>query len=388
MRHLFIKDLHQLLSSHLRFSIRRGNTSTTSMPRQTVQCVYCSKVMRADNLKRHIKSKHLKNSCAAHLEENKLAGQKRSLVSDDEIKFGSGKFKPVDNQSRNIKIQNEIPSKRRTKADIIGYSDGSETDEDDNTEPKPKVNDEVSSSSSSSSDDKEPADTDNEENEDELKRIINSTVDYVIANDKKELTEILTELKEEATEEEYLDTLFEFEELMTVFFTAEFLDEEKPILPMIDELVKKLKNSLVLKSKSHRLKMLVDDINKNRYRVKSILTTLNNVQEDDIKNALGRLAREELLSEEQYDKLIKLEKMDLPTIARVINETKVGRGLSFLPRKVSDLKNSLYSLLTGLGESGNLMIKKKLAAVLEELRRLKAISDEQYTVIKKDNDIM
>ncbi len=107
---------------------------------------------------------------------------------------------------------------------------------------------------------------------------------------------------------------------------------------MIDELVKKLKNSLVMKSKSHRLKMLVDDINKNRYRVKSILTNLNNVQEDDIKNALGRLAREELLSEEQYDKLINLEKMDLPTIARVINETKVGRGLSFLPRKVSDLR--------------------------------------------------
>ena len=68
----------------------------------------------------------------------------------------------------------------------------------------------------------------NEEDEDELKRIINSTVDYVIANDKKELTELLTELKEEATEEEeYLDTLLELEELMAVFFTAEFIDEEK-----------------------------------------------------------------------------------------------------------------------------------------------------------------
>ena len=134
--------------------------------------------------------------------------------------------------------------------------------------------------------------------------------------------------------------------------------------------------------------MLVDDINKNRYRVKSILTTLNNAQEDDIKNALERLARQELLSKEQYEKLAKLEEMDLPSIARVINETKVGRGLSFLPRKVSDLRNSLYSLLTDLAESGNSMIKKKLAAVLEELRRSKAISDEQYTVIKKDNDIM
>ena len=71
------------------------------MPRQTVQCVYCSKVMRADNLKRHIKSKHLKNCCAAPLDENKLVGQKRSLVSDDdEIKFGSGKFETVDNNNQ------------------------------------------------------------------------------------------------------------------------------------------------------------------------------------------------------------------------------------------------------------------------------------------------
>ena len=100
------------------------------------------------------------------------------------------------------------------------------------------------------------------------------------------------------------------------------------------------------------------------------------------------MVREELLSKEQYKKLIKLEELDLPTIARVINDTKVGRGLSFLPQKVSDLRNSLHSLLTELAESGNSMIKNKLVAVLEELQRLKAISDEQYTVIKKDNDIM
>ena len=356
--------------------------------------------MRADNLKRHVKTMHLKNSCAAPTssEENKLAGKKRSAVSDDDddiatldrIKAGSGKVETVDNnQSRNLKIQNEIPSKRRTKAGIIGYSDASDTDEDDNTESKPKVNDE--DSISSSSDDKEPAevDTDNEEEDDEVKKIINSTVDYIVTHDKKELTELLAELKEEATED-YIDTLLELEELIATFITSEFL-EEKPILPMIDELIRKLENSPVAKSKSLRLKMLVNDVNKNRYRVKSIFTRLvddASGDKDDALPILKALVSEELLSKEQYEKLAKLEDLDLPVISQIINDTKVGRGLSFLPRKVSDLRNSLHSLLTGLAESGNSMIRNKLVAVLEELRRLKAISDEQYTIIKKDNDIM
>ena len=373
------------------------------MPGKKLQCAYCSKVMRSDNLKRHVKVSHLKNSRAVpSLEENKLAGKKRSLVFDDDIarvdgiKIGSGKFETGDNnQSRNPEIQNEIPSKRRTKADIIGYSDASDTSEDDNTESKPTFNDDDASSSSSSSssssrDDKEPAevDTDNEEEDDEVKKIINSTVDYVIAHDKKELTELLTVLKEEANEE-YIDTLLELEEHIATFITDEFL-EEKPILPMIHELIRKLENSPVAKSKWHRLKMLVNDVNKNRYRVKSIFTRLEDDMgdKDDALPILQALVREELLSEEQYEKLTKMENMDLPAIAQIINDTKVGRGLPFLPRKVSDLRNSLHSLLTGIAEGGNSVIRNILSAVLEELRRLRAISDEQYIVIKKDNDIM
>ena len=137
--------------------------------------------------------------------------------------------------------------------------------------------------------------------------------------------------------------------------------------------------------------MLVNDINKNRYRVKSIFTQLvddASGDKDDALPILKALVREKLLSEEQYEKLVKLEDMDLPTISQIISATKVGRVLSFLPRKVSDLRNSLHSLLMGIAESGHSMIQDKLAALLEEFWRLKAISDEQYTIIKKGNDIM
>ena len=91
--------------------------------------------------------------------------------------------------------------------------------------------------------------------------------------------------------------------------------------------------------------MLVDDINNNRYRVRSILTRLSNSQ-DDIKTIAKVLAREELLSKEQFEKLTELEELDLPAVALIIKDTKIGRGIKFLPRKLSDLVKSLQTLHT------------------------------------------
>ena len=96
-------------------------------------------------------------------------------------------------------------------------------------------------------------------------------------HDKEELVELLKEFKDEAGEE-FIDTIIKLEEPINAFFTDEFLDGDS-ILPMIDELRAAIENSPLTKSKQHRLKLLVDDINKNRYHVKSILTTLNNAQE-------------------------------------------------------------------------------------------------------------
>ena len=42
------------------------------------------------------------------------------------------------------------------------------------------------------------------------------------------------------------------------------------------------------------------------------------------------LAAEELLSPDQLEKLSKLEDMNLPTIALIIKDSKVGQGLKFL----------------------------------------------------------
>ena len=67
-----------------------------------------------------------------------------------------------------------------------------------------------------------------------------------------------------------------------------------------------------------RLKKLVNDINKNRYRIKSIVTWLMDHasgDKDDTLPVLQALKREELLS------YMKLENLDLSAISQIINDT-------------------------------------------------------------------
>ena len=227
------------------------------------------------------------------------------------------------------------------------------------------------------------------ENENILSNLIQNTTDLIIKDDKDELVDLLKAIKGEAGQE-FINTIIKLEELIDAFFTDEFLDGA-PILPMIDELRAAIANSPITKLKQQRLKMLIDDISTNRYRVKSILTALNNAKEDkqDIKNALGRLAREELLSEEQFQKIGMLEKsFDLPAIALIIKDTKIGQGINFLPRKMNDLVKYLQLTLEELAETGKSALKNKISGVLDELLRRKAISRDRYNEIKTDNDIM
>ena len=71
-----------------------------------------------------------------------------------------------------------------------------------------------------------------EDEEDEKESLLQSTLNYSIKHDKDELKELLDEYKDEAGEE-YTADILKLEELINVYFDAEFLDGE-PILPMIE----------------------------------------------------------------------------------------------------------------------------------------------------------
>ena len=71
--------------------------------------------------------------------------------------------------------------------------------------------------------------------------------------------------------------------------------------------------------------MLLQNIEKNRNRVQSILTRLDEAEdEEQIANTLTQLLQEEIVSPEQYEKLMKDDAaLELTTIASIMKDTKV-----------------------------------------------------------------
>ena len=62
-----------------------------------------------------------------------------------------------------------------------------------------------------------------------------------------------------------------------------------------------------------------------------------------------------------------LENINLSPVADVIKDTKVGKGINFLPRTIVDLTKTLPLLLSELTETGMSDVKKEVAAILKEL---------------------
>ena len=178
--------------------------------------------------------------------------------------------------------------------------------------------------------------------------------------------------------------------LIDKFLQGKLFDQDgELILPRIIGLCSQLECSPVLmvtKIKLQRLKILLKDINENRYRVTTILTRLDETEDDDkddIVNALKSLRRDELISPEQYVKLmIDDAAFDPKTIVKIIKNTKVGSGLKFLPTELIDLKNKIKSAIS---EENNISLKDILV-YLDEMFRKNGISENDYQSIKNEID--
>ena len=216
--------------------------------------------------------------------------------------------------------------------------------------------------------------------EEKIKKLIKTTTEYLIEDDKKELTEMIKEMKQD---EEYIDTVQELEELIELFLEEQFLDGE-PIMTKLDEVIRKL--DFIPKSKQHRLKMLLGDISQNQKRVHSILTRLS--ETSNVPSVLKQLIKERLISEEQFEKLVEHEDLDLPIITRIIKETKIGQGLKFLPKTIGNLTDTLQLMIQELIDTGSSVIREKITSILEELLNRKAITHERYTAIKEEHNIV
>ena len=166
----------------------------------------------------------------------------------------------------------------------------------------------------------------------------------IIQHDKEELLQLMEELKDDI-DEEFMDIVLGIEKWLEIFFEEAFLDGES-IRSQTDELLNKLETSEIPKSNQHRIKMLLDDIAKNRYRVEQIIQRLMDAKDkDEMSTILHMLDREGPLSDEQFKQLGELEDPDLEKITEVITDAKIGQGLNFLQRTISKLRHTLHSLL-------------------------------------------
>ena len=230
--------------------------------------------------------------------------------------------------------------------------------------------------------DQEEKDDDDEEDEEE-ENMENAAIQYLVQHDKEELQELMMDIKEEINVE-FMDIVVNIENLLETFFVEEFIDGEA-IRPRINTLLDQLENSKIPKSKQHRIRMLLNNIEKNRYRVEQIFQRLMDAEdEDNMLHILKALVREGLLSDEQFERLAELEDddPDMQTIKEIITETKIGEGLNFLPRTLSSLRYALQSLLEDLKESGSPFLKSKLSVILDELLRRNAIRSGEYENLK------
>ena len=151
----------------------------------------------------------------------------------------------------------------------------------------------------------------------------------------KELHKILNEIK---VDDERIDRL---EKLLGA---GDYIDG-KPSLPIILKAIDDL-DDVIPKSTVHRLKSLVNDLEKNKYRIVTVFNRLQNARDkEDEKNILKQLASEELLSVEQYNQLNKLDEIEPRSVAIIIKGTKIGRGLMHLPVEISNLRDKLLEAL-------------------------------------------
>ena len=122
--------------------------------------------------------------------------------------------------------------------------------------------------------------------------------------------------------------------------------------------------------------MLLSDINNNRRRVQELFQRIDDA-EDNEEDIWKLLARQGLISVEQFEKLSKLDNTDIETIASVL------KGV--LPTTLKGLCTLFGALWPEFTKNGSEMMKNKLLPMLKELHR-GGITDEQYSTLIKGFD--
>ena len=203
------------------------------------------------------------------------------------------------------------------------------------------------------------------------------------------MKELVAEIEKD---DDIIDTFLSLEELLGIYLEEELLERDGDAIDgKIIELVNSLSRSKnISKASLIKIKMLINDIERNRQRVKSVVNRFSQAGDDRDSRLwiIKQLAKENLIMEQQYFRLVEeIEELDIKRLIDVIKEFKIGEGLDFLPRKTNRLIDTLQEWLDEFVEKGGSALKKKIGAVLNELLRRKEISPQRYDEIKDGHNI-
>ena len=142
-----------------------------------------------------------------------------------------------------------------------------------------------------------------------------------------ELEELLESVKELQRDEEIIGAVTELEELIVMYLEDSKSLERESVEEKVHELLDKLSISKhAQKSLLLKINMLVNDIAKNRVRIREVVRRFNQAGNDSKSRLwiIEQLAKEELISEQQYFKLVELiDEIDIKQLTDVIRETKL-----------------------------------------------------------------
>ena len=217
---------------------------------------------------------------------------------------------------------------------------------------------------------------------------------YVTKHDQDELKQIIKQIKKSGNDVSHLN------ELLKMFFEKTRDENGELLLPQIEHIIVNLP---ILKTDQLRFQILLRDLQKNRYRIERILTSLNSASTgNEYLDRLHHLTAERFLSNDQFNQLnSSLDtdgNRDISHVANIIKMSKIGRGVRFLPRTTRGLYDTLNTIVDNSSRpttatttdsslssnnSSSLNTKELLSAILDELLQRKAIPEKDYTVISE-----
>ena len=210
---------------------------------------------------------------------------------------------------------------------------------------------------------------------------ISKLVEYLSLHDVEEVGKILNTLEDIEIGEEEIKTL---RKLVKDWINYDRVGEEPNMAP-IEEVLKKISSSGANRSELLRLTMALKDIKRNYYRVSDILRRMKVIFDDEnrkvenVADGIKGLIQDELISEEQYDELMRIiNDLDMEQLIKVIRTTKSGRGIDFLPRDTKDLYQKVLEWTAVQQKDPSFDLKQKILSALHELRFRKAIKKNDY----------